>query len=1121
MRFSLLRIDGFKSFAHPVELPLLPGLTGVVGPNGSGKSNITEALRWVSRSSTARALRAPDTAGIIYGTRTGSTGGNRPPRAAATVELVVDEVPERVAAEYGTRQLTIARRAVRGAGGATTAYRVNGEEALARDVGILFADWGLGPNSPAFVTQSQVAALVDQGPRERRLILDAAAGIAGLKDRKREAERSLDLAERNVDRHRDLIAELEQQARALESAALRAGRHAAVVAQIRSLSAMRAAVMLEVAQLEASRLAASADQSTAALSQATLAVDLAATAVAEAGVSAAIAEGLATTATRQAEESASRVDEERRVLVSLSERHDRVDGRLDRARADAERAAATIATADEQVLCLSAAPKRPGDRGEPATRIDLENAQAEERSAMSALERARASLRDVMRQGRAAAEDRARLTADEARLERQLRDLTSLEGVEGDALREMERHAERAGERLAQARQEHRAASEASANARAELEVAERSLRKAQDAERHAATHPRRFVQDSVRIDPGAELAVAVAFADELEHGTVPGDEPWWMTVPNAAVGPLPRGANPLSALVTAPPALERALAAVGVVPANDGRRLAQDLRPGQRLVSLEGDLWRWDGLVVPRRARPASAAEAAVRTAQSARIAVREAEADRRSAAGADSAARISHEGARTKLDQAERQRDLARQTFQAAQLARAEHDRSREEAVALAAELASVRDRLAQLNAVEALPIAEFEVAATEAERHLEATRTRAFELARDVAAAEASEQVDRTRRDQLEAWTRQLEEARRQHAEVAGDIETAEAERQRLTAEHEAAAERVAKLAEVAQTAAQSAVHYGQLNRAAAAALETAELVHSEARDVRADRRVEVERLRARADAAADRVAELRQAASSDFGMDHPTGLRDLATELAEGSVPDQDPHELTARIAQLSREKARLEPVNEEAAADLTRVSERLDDQVARRDEFAAAMKTMRRALGTLDRDAAAAVREAAEAMDANFRFLFSLLFGPTGSAQLTLDDDDPLEAGLEVRVGLPGKPQVPLSVLSGGEKSLVAVALALAAFLTRPAPVCILDEADAALDAANTARFCDMLRAVAKHSNACFLVVTHHPMTKARMDRLFAVAVDRGATKVRAIALPQGSDASRARRATSG
>ncbi|MDQ7077147.1 MAG: AAA family ATPase [Robiginitomaculum sp.] len=204
MQFTSLKLAGFKSFIDPAEFRIEPGLTGVVGPNGCGKSNILESLRWVMGANSAKAMRAGAMDEVIF---SGSTG--RPARNHAEVVLIVDNADRTAPARFNDCDvLEVSRRITRGAG---STYRINGTEVRARDVQLLFADASSGANSPALVRQGQISELIAAKPQNRRRVLEEAAGISGLHNRRHEAELRLRAAENNLSRLDDVFGEIEAQ----------------------------------------------------------------------------------------------------------------------------------------------------------------------------------------------------------------------------------------------------------------------------------------------------------------------------------------------------------------------------------------------------------------------------------------------------------------------------------------------------------------------------------------------------------------------------------------------------------------------------------------------------------------------------------------------------------------------------------------------------------------------------------------------------------------------------------------------------------------------------------------------------------------------------------------------
>jgi chromosome segregation protein len=242
-RLTRLRIAGFKSFAEPVSLDILPGLTGIVGPNGCGKSNVVEALRWAMGETSARSLRGGEMDDVIFA---GTTA--RPSRNLAEVTITLERageegvLPQPFDAES---ELQITRRIERGAG---SQFRANGREMRARDVQTLYADLASGARSSGMVSQGRVSQLVNARPEERRQVLEEAAGITGLHARRHEAELKLRAAEQNVLRSEDLRTQLEASREALRRQARQAARYRNISGFIRAAEAEHLAVLYAQAQ---------------------------------------------------------------------------------------------------------------------------------------------------------------------------------------------------------------------------------------------------------------------------------------------------------------------------------------------------------------------------------------------------------------------------------------------------------------------------------------------------------------------------------------------------------------------------------------------------------------------------------------------------------------------------------------------------------------------------------------------------------------------------------------------------------------------------------------------------------------------------------------------------------
>jgi chromosome segregation protein len=251
-------------------------------------------------------------------------------------------------------------------------------------------------------------------------------------------------------------------------------------------------------------------------------------------------------------------------------------------------------------------------------------------------------------------------------------------------------------------------------------------------------------------------------------------------------------------------------------------------------------------------------------------------------------------------------------------------------------------------------------------------------------------------------------------------------------------------------------------------------------------------------ARAEAQVARRIEYSRVCGEKFECPPPL----LPGKLGFDAAVLADAAEESATLERLSAERERLGPVNLVAEQELAELEGARLQGAAERDELAEAIYRLRGSIGSLNREGRARLLAAFEAVDRHFRSLFTTLFDG-GQAHLALvDSDDPLEAGLEIMAQPPGKRLTALSLLSGGEQALTAVALIFALFLTKPSPICVLDEVDAPLDDANVERFCDLLVRMTAETDTRYLIVTHNAVTMSRMHRLYGVTmIERGVSRI--------------------
>ena len=1213
MQFKKLRVSGFKSFADQTELLIDPGLTGVVGPNGCGKSNVIESLRWVMGETSAKRMRGKEMDDVIFG---GSS--NRPARNLAEVSITLDNSGRTAPPAFNeSDELEIVRRIERGRG---SSYRINGRDVRARDVQLLFADLASGANSTAIVSQGRVGALIGAKPAERRTLLEEAAGIRGLHSRRHEAELRLKAAETNLERLEDVIGALETQNQGLQRQARQANRYRKLSEQIRRFDAIllhqrweeaRAALALagtalgevegvvaertqvvasgSANQLRASEMLPELRKSEAeaaaelqrlmlaereltneesriqqakldlenrlrqmavdiereqALSQdAQAALERLVTEREELSLNQESQQEMVEELREQLEMATEEVSVKEEELNRLTEEVAGLEAQRTAYQRQTEQSAARIEKLQERISELELERKELAADMEAVSELEM----AEEAVAMAeeALEAAQEQL-DQME------ESHLQVSAREKEARIQIQQLESSARTRADQENKQIREALREGEeacraKLREAEQQH-----------STLKAEEQALARLLEGAEMEISQP---LTEHLAVEPGYEKALGAALGDDLEASIQDGEPIHWSELPpmKGAMG-LPSAVEPLTRFVNGPAALNRRLAQVGLVKdAAEGQKLQKDLGQGQRLVSREGGLWRWDGFTVTEEAP----AQAAARLEQKNRLAeirdqLTQAEQDLEDlrAAMDEEMARLREESelklaevqARIEEELAESQavfeaaqeeearsaetlrqvRDLQQQSFAKLNEARQAHAALVSRAAAAKSRVTAVEENIAR--AGEELEEARAQgEAATEALEGLDSTQAawdRLNQLRANMAELRTIQVERRSAYDRVhrEAESRQMRLSAIETEEMSwrdrasgttGRIEDlhermemAAEEKERLEARPEEIAEQRMGLLD--------AIHESEIKRNAAAeklseaergqmdadrALKDAEHHLAEARELRVRRQAEVEQAQQAADNVAERIKEKLGCFPKDV-------LSAGGIEEGEGLPPKG---EVEVKLERLSRERENMGAVNLRAEQEAAELAEKITSMNAEREDLINAISRLRQGISALNREGRERLLAAFDEVNEHFKELFVKLFGG-GEAELKLTEaEDPLQAGLEIMASPPGKRMQIMSLLSGGEQALTALSLLFAVFLTNPAPICVLDEVDAPLDDANVDRFCQMLEEMSTSGTTRFLVVTHHRMTMARVDRLFGVTMaERGVSQLVSVDLRQAA-----------
>jgi chromosome segregation protein len=1137
MKLTRLRLHGFKSFVEPTDFVIETGLTGVVGPNGCGKSNLVEALRWAMGETSHKSLRAADMDAVIF-----AGSGNRPSRNHAEVVMTIDNSDRTAPAAVNDREtLEISRRIEREAG---SVYRINGRDVRARDVQILFADAATGARSPALVHQGKIGEIIQAKPEQRRRVLEDAAGVAGLHARRHEAELRLKAAETNLTRVEDVIGQLAGQIDGLKKQARQAIRYREVAAKVRKAEAM----LFHLRWLEANTDVADAarthdlsvrdmaertrEQAEAARIQAVRASELPALREAEARAAAGLQRltNARETLDREEERAKERVAELDRRLTQFS-----ADiAREQQQTSDAEVALARLDAEDTELK------EEIKSRVEKRSGVDERVSEAE--TTLAAAERLFAELttvladltakRNQLEAGVHTHRDRlARLDQDIANVETEEQKLAQETSGLGD-LAALTDSMETAQQSLAQSELATQTSEFNHVAARQKLESARAPLNEADKRVQRLETEARTIsklvngetknlwppIIDGVTVAKGYEKALGAALGDDLDAPVDPSAPLRWTNTGVTAGDPaLPEGVEALAAHVEAPAELARRLAQIGVVAKERGAGLVSQLKTGQRLVSPEGDVWRWDGFVAAAHAPTGAARRLAERArlvdieneleqaridASAKRQALEAADAELKAASAAETSARDAWRAAQREADAARErhantEREINRHAARKSALTeahsrlnadRAEAQAAHESATAALDELPPSLDTETRLAAVRT---------DIDGHRRLAAqVRAEAQALAREAELADRRLQAILAERSE---WQNRKQSATSQITTVEARITEVTAERAELDNAPELFAQkRRALIGEIesSETA----------RRVAADALASAESLMAEtdraakiSLEALSSARETTARAEERMDGAKRRLADVEREIHDMLEVE-PQGVAAMA-EIEPGTeLPPLA--EIEESLDKLRRDRERLGAVNLRAEEELREVEAQHTSLTTERDDLVEAIKRLRQGIQSLNREARERLLTSFEVVNGHFKRLFVELFGGGEAALHLIESDDPLEAGLEIIAKPPGKKPQTLSLLSGGEQALTALALIFAVFLTNPSPICVLDEVDAPLDDHNVERFCNLLHEMTASTETRFIIITHNPITMARMNRLFGVTMaERGVSQL--------------------
>ena len=1143
VQFTKLRLSGFKSFVENTELEIGQGLTGIVGPNGCGKSNLVEALRWAMGENSPKRMRTGDMDDVIF-----SGTEFRPARNTAEVVISLDNADRTAPAEINdSDELEVSRKIERDVG---STYKVNGKNVRMRDVQLLFADSSIGAHSPALVSQGRVADMINAKPTQRRMVLEEAAGISGLHARRHEAELKLRAAENNLLRVEDVLGAMNNQLENLKKQARQASRYRNISENIQTVegSLLYQKWLLSQTAVTAAMTAFETAENivrektlevTTLTTEQTQAVsELPDLRQAEATAAAALQRLKLAYGSLESEER--QVHEERTKSENLLQQF---TTDIEHEKVQKEEAAETIGrlTAEQQSLETETAEQGAREEEARILRDELSNT----------VEKTEGELTQMT-------EEVATLEAARGASERQIADLdrrlnnmqsrkTSLQGEYEAIIASTPAKAE-----LEQLNGDITAAEETYQSAKSALDNAEATRATADtvvnDTTETLQTVQRQFSQltaeaealrrvlktqqqdfapviDQVTVNAGLERALAVALGDDLQaalDGTAP---IYWRELPGYdGASSLPGNAKPLSQFVNAPQALGRVLSQIGVVEsAAEAESLMANLAPGQCLVTIDGGAWRWDGLTVTPNAENA----AAIRLQQKNRLADLETE-----ILGVEAQLNAAREAANIAKDSRQQAIDTLNSARQSSRQAEDTLNGLRRRHTALSNQLTEVTAKLSSLEtSIEnaSQEIDSLTTQLTEAQTQFAALPDTA-ESREKITAAKTTLSEQRQALAQQEAVYADIRRAgenrARRMTQIGLELQTWQSRIERVDFRLLELDERIAQARDVIERLAERPGQIEQEKQSLLSHIAEAEAKRQEAADLLQTAENTANELQRNLRAIENELSNAREAramAQADVNTTQHTqnGIEATITEKFSATpeelvtklnlnVAELDAVDtLQSRLERLLRERDNMGPVNLRAEVESQEITDKMSTMQTERDDLVQAIDKLREGINKLNKEARERLLSAFDVVNGHFQKLFTRLFNG-GTAHLKLiEAEDPLESGLEIYAQPPGKKLTVLSLLSGGEQTLTSIALIFGMFLTNPAPICVLDEVDAPLDESNVDRYCTLLEDLARETKTRFIVITHHRMTMARMDRLYGVTMsERGVSQLVSVDLKQ-------------
>ena len=1137
MKFQSVRISGFKSFLEPTEIQMNMGLTGVVGPNGCGKSNIVEAIKWIMGENSARQMRGDGMDDVIF-----SGTNERPSRNFAEVSIKLDNSEKKAPAIFNHYdEIEITRKIEREKG---SVYRVNGKQVRARDIQLIFADNGTGARSSGIVGQGRIAQIIDSNPEDRRVILEEAANIKGLHSRRHEAELKLKGASDNLDRLSDIEQTYKEQLIELEKQGRKAARYRSVGERIRKAEATLFFNLMNNAKKEANDLDIQLKNANENVSQGQIKVaehiksqlhlankipDL----KKDEAEKAATLQTLNITKIKLDEEKSSAQNTLQNIINQINLINNDI-ARESEIKEDAKKSLSTLLTEEKNL------------------KEDSENFSTKITKATDLVKKLR-SISD-------AADDKLStitseiysIKSDKSDLEKRINNLKQKIEVTQNQLANFNIEDDKNRfkldkEKIINLKKLIQENNQLNDGYKVELEKLEKLETRLIEEKNTAVfefnkvnlefdslstllgrdTLNSNTLEKTIGNINNLEEAIGSVLGETLLAPILPDDQStenttyWRDDFKTISPASLPESVIPIVTKITKSSILDTALKGVGIVNNKETAfKLQKKLTFGQALTTPSGGLWRWDGFVQPQGVQNSYSE----RLQQIARLRLLQNKLPSLEENQSLSEKRLDecfNNIKKYKDDLSNLQVKLSSLISESNQL---ELQNTKVESKLLSSEALIKELKNTERMSLEELSELEKEfnnsvnlpsLLAEELKVRNNADQSR-NELTDAMAAEQRikSEESFQSRNliqlgHQKENWKVREEEAKTRLISLEERLKTSQDEKNRLSTLPESFEKKEVELnIKIEEAISNRNIAADQLVKNETS-LNDADKQVREAEKVVSTLREEMIKIEALLNLSKAKIQNIEERVFEKLKMKSTELNKFINTK--EEDQPIKSIEILEKTLQRLLNERETLGAVNLRAEDEMNEMLNKIEVMSKERVDLEEAIAKLRSGIFELNKEGRQRLKESFEEVNENFKQLFQKLFGG-GNAELRLvGNEDPLQAGLEVLASPPGKKMQLLSLLSGGEQALTAISLIFSVFLCNPAPICILDEVDAPLDDTNVGRFCDLLNQIVDETNTYFMVITHHRLTMAKMDRLFGVTMEqKGISKLVSVDLEQAS-----------